>query len=437
MIIKPVFILSRGVGISIKPTGQLQSIKDREEIRGRINFSLEELKSELGDGITISEQFLVNDPADLNSLLSTKDETGALLVYFWGITPIENLLRWPGPIIAFGGQHTPAFPLYAVGEERHFRKDLFIALDYEDIRRTLRILELKRSLAQTRVVMVGSPASWYLRWYAFPDLEALRRKFGLQFIPLELRELLEVVKGVDKGKASSLARRWMDEAKKVVGPSVEDVQQSAVAYLALEEVLTRRGAGAMAINCLEITQSRKFSDQITNPCMAMSWLRDMGIPSACEMDIAALVTMILLGTLSKKPTFLGNIVSANPETNRIKISHCILPSRMAGFDRDPLPYIIRDFHGEKGVTAFTEVPAGVKLTLARSRRNSERIVALAGEVVACEDTIFCRNTLTIQVQNVREFIRQAQGNHQVAVFGDYLQDLEFMGKILDCELLLV
>jgi L-fucose isomerase-like protein len=169
----------------------------------------------------------------------------------------------------------------------------------------------------------------------------------------------------------------------------------------------------------------------------MSWLRDMGTPSACEMDIAALLTMILLGTLSKKPTFLGNIVSADPETNRIKISHCILPSRMAGFDKDPLPYIIRDFHGEKGVTAFTEVPAGMKLTLARSRRNSERIVALAGEVVACEDTIFCRNTLTIQVQNVREFIRQAEGNHQVAVFGDYLQDLEFMSKVLNFELLLV
>jgi L-fucose isomerase-like protein len=244
------------------------------------------------------------------------------------------------------------------------------------------------------------------------------------------------VKGVDKGKASLLARKWMDEAKQVLGPSVDDVEQSAKAYLALEELLNRRGARAMAINCLEITQSRKFSDQITNPCMAMSWLRDMGIPSACEMDIAALLTMILLGTLSKKPTFLGNIVSANPENNRIKISHCILPTRMAGFDKDPLPYIIRDFHGEKGATIFTEVPPGTKLTLARGRRNLERVVALAGEVVACEDTIFCRNTLTIQVQNVREFVRQAEGNHQVAAFGDYLQDLEFMSKVLNFELLL-
>ncbi len=367
MTIKPVFMLSRGVGISIKPTGQLESLKDKEEIRNRINFFLEELKAELGDGVTISEQLLVNDPADFNPLFSSKDGAEVLLVYFLGVIPIENLLRWPGPIIAFGGQHTPAFPLYAVGEERNFRNDLFVALDYEDIRRTLRILELKKSLAQTRVMMIGTPASWYLRWYAFPDLEALRRRFGIQFIPLELRELLEVVKGVDKGKASLLARRWMDEAKQVLGPSPEDVQESAMVYLALEDIVKRKSAGAMAINCLEITQSRKFSDQITNPCMAMSWLRDMGIPTACEMDIAGLLTMVLLGTLSKKPTFLGNIVAANPETNRIKISHCILPSRMAGFDQDPLPFIIRDFHGEKGVTAFTEVPVGVKLTLARSR----------------------------------------------------------------------
>jgi hypothetical protein len=47
MTIKPVFILSRGVGISIKPTGQLESIKDREEIRGRVDFLFKELESEV------------------------------------------------------------------------------------------------------------------------------------------------------------------------------------------------------------------------------------------------------------------------------------------------------------------------------------------------------------------------------------------------------
>ena len=189
----------------------------------------------------------------------------------------------------------------------------------------------------------------------------------------------------------------------------------------------------MAINCLEVTQSSKFSGQMINPCMGMLHLRDKGIPSGCEMDIAGLFSMLLLGNLSKKPAFLGNIVRADPQTNTIKISHCILPTRMPGFDEDPLPYILRDFHGTKGVTAFTKVPSGVKVTLARAHRNLERIVALTGEVLTCEDTTFCRNTLSIQIHNAREFVQQAEGNHHALVFGDYLDDMESLSSVLGCK----
>jgi L-fucose isomerase-like protein len=164
--------------------------------------------------------------------------------------------------------------------------------------------------------------------------------------------------------------------------------------------------------------------------MAMTHLRDLGIPSACEMDIPAMLTMLLLGSLGHKPTFLGNIMRADPHNSAIKLSHCILPTRMFGFDQEPLPYSLRDFHGSQGVTAFTEVPRGVRVTLARAQRNLERVVAVQGEIVECRDTIFCRNTLTIRIKDVRTFIEQAEGNHQVLIFGDYLKDLQVLGHLL-------
>jgi L-fucose isomerase-like protein len=155
--------------------------------------------------------------------------------------------------------------------------------------------------------------------------------------------------------------------------------------------------------------------------------------SGCEMDIPGLLTMLLLGNLSQKPAFLGNIVHADPQKNVIKISHCILPTRMPGFDKDPLPYTLRDYHGAKGVTAFTEVPSGVKVTLARAHRNLERIVALTGEVLTCKDTTFCRNTLTIKIHNAREFVQQAEGNHHALVFGEYLDDMEALSSVPGCK----
>ena len=432
MNIKPVIISSRGAGVFVDQDGRMEVVVDQNQSRDRINMLLEELKKEIGKGVTILEELYVSSSRDYQSLFKEKTTIDVILLYILGVTPIDELLYWHGPIIAFSGQYTPTMALYAVGEERHQRKNLFVALDYEDILKTLRVLEVKQTLAQTRIVLFGSPPTWHLRWYGFPDLESIRRKTGLQFIPVELRELIDTVQKVDATEAASQADKWMRDARQMIEPTLEHVQQSAAAYLAMEHILKRKGAQAMAINCLGITQSQEFSEQIINPCLGMSFLRDKGIASGCEMDIAGLLSMILLSNLGQKPAFLGNIVHADPKTNIIKLSHCILPTRMSGFEEDPLPYTLRDYHGSKGVTAFTEIPVGVEVTLARAQRNLERIVALTGEVMSCEDTTFCRNTVTIKIQDTRDFIRHSEGNHQALVFGNYLNDLEALSSVLDC-----
>ena len=427
--VKPVFILSRGAGVFVDHNGRIEMVKEQAANRDRIDALLGDLRSELDNHVKILEGLFVSQPADIDLLFVSKDEIDLLLVYFLGVTPIEALLRWQGPIIAFSGQQTPAFALYALGEERHLRNNLYIALDYKEIRTIVRALKVKKALGQSRIVLIGNPPSWYLRWYSFPDLEVIRRKLGMIFTPVELRELIEQVEDVDNSKAASLAKEWVKGAEKVKEPSMDDVQKSAAACIAMHNILKRKGANAMAINCLEITMSGKFSGRITNPCMGMSYLQDKGIPCGCEMDIPGLLTKLVLGYLSDRPTFLGNIVRADPENNLIKISHCILPTRMQGFDMEPLHYTLRDYHGNGGVTAFTEVPLGIEVTLARAQRNLERITAVKGEIIACDDTTFCRNTLTIKVNSAREFVRRVEGNHHALVFGDCLEDLKVLGEI--------
>ena len=434
MRVKPIFVFSRGAGLFVESSGALNMIMDKDETQSRTEKLLNELKAGLDDNVTVLDALHVGTPDGFEPVFSNQHEIDVLLVYFLGVTPIEPLLNWPGPIIAFSGQHTPAFALYALGDERGTRSNISIALDYEDIRKRLKAIEVKKKLAKTKTVLFGSPPSWwYLRWYAWPDLEHIRRTTGIQFIPVELRELIETTSQVDQKEVVSLAEKWLREAHDVQGPNQEDLEQSAAIFLAMSQILSRYDASAMAMNCLEITQSPKFAGQMTNPCLAMSHLRDKGIPSACETDVAALITMMLLGHLSRKAAFMGNIVRADPETNIIKLSHCILPTKMQGLDQTPLPYGLRDFHGtQKGVTAFTYVPPGIKVTLARIQRNLERIVALSGEVSGCEDTAFCRNTLTLEIDDAREFVQQAEGNHHVLVFGDYLNELEALCIELGC-----
>lgn len=433
MNVKPVVILSRGAGVFVDGDGRMNMVADAEATRGRVRTLLEELKSEGADLALVLEPLFVSDPADLDPLLGPGEGADVLLVYVLGVTPIEKLVRLPIPIIAFSGPLTPAMALYAVGEERRKRRDLFIALDYQDLRCQLRVIETKIALAHTKVLLFGSPPAWHLRWYGFPDLEALRRKLGVEFIPVELRELLERVGSVPPADAASVAEDWLKEAHATRGPSREDLRGAAATYLAMKEIMDKRGASAMAINCLEITQTRKFAGRITNPCMGMQVFRDQGLPAGCEMDIPGLLTMILLGHLSRRPAFLGNIVLADPAQNLIKLSHCILPTRMYGFDKDPLPFTLCDYHGRHGVTGFTQVPSGETVTLARARRNLERVAAFSGELVSCQDTEFCRNTLGVRLSDVRRFVQEAEGNHHAMVFGNWLTELEWLCRALDCE----
>jgi hypothetical protein len=434
MDIKPVVILSRGAGVFVEADGRMNMVVDTGATHSRIQVLLKELETEIGEGARILEPLLVSDPSDFEPLFQVGEGPDVLLVYFLGVTPIERLLRRPEPIIAFSGPMTPAMALYAVGEERRIRKGLFVALDYQDIRSQLRVIETKAALARTRILLFGYPPSWHLRWYGFPDLEGLRRKLGVEFIPVELRELLDRVGTVAPGEATAVAETWRRESRDTKGPSPEALQASAATYLAMKEIMERKGATAMTINCLEITQTRKFAGRVSNPCMGMQTLRDQGIPAGCEMDIPGLLSMILLGHLSRRPAFLGNIVQANPAENLIKMSHCILPTRMYGFDSDPLPFTLCDFHGKPGVTTFTRVPGGETVTIARVRRNMERMTACSGELVSCEDTEFCRNTLGVRIAHVRRFVEEAEGNHHALVFGNWMEELELLCNVLDCDL---
>lgn len=430
--IKPVFVLGKRAGVFVTEPGRMEIVPDAEAVRTRLKGLRGDLERELGDLATVRDALTVSTPSAFDALFSSKETFDLLLVYILGITPLEGLLGWEGPMVVFSGNRTPAMALYAVGEERHHRKNLSVALDYQDIRRALRVLHARKQLSASRVALIGSPPSWHLRWYGFPDLEAVRRKAGVQFIPLSLQDLVEAMgKGLPE-EAAATARAWVLEARDVSGPSEDMLHRSATLYLALDALLRRAGATAMTVNCQEMIHSPRFSGGRTNPCMGMSLLRDRGIPAGCEMDIAGLLSMMLLGFLARKPAFMGNLVYGDPGAGILRLSHCILPAKMPGFTACPLPYSLRDYHGGPGVTSFTNVPPGTRVTVARVQRNLERLVAFPGEVLACEDTVSCRNTLTLRVPHVREILRQTEGNHQALVFGDCLEELEALCKDLDC-----
>ena len=207
-----------------------------------------------------------------------------------------------------------------------------------------------------------------------------------------------------------------------------DVTESARIYLAIAKILEQETANALAINCLDMMHSFNMPP----PCYALTRFRDEDVQAACEADVVALLTMMLLGYLTDKPAFMGNIVGTIPESNILRISHCVVPTKMAGVGRSPGHYILRNYHGiRNGVTAYVELDTGQEVTIARLARNLDKLLLLSGELVDCQDTIACRTTFSIKVSDVRKFVQCAFGNHHVVVFGNHTRLAKALSSALD------
>lgn len=424
--VKPVFVLGRREGLFCRPDGTLETVSNEEALAQKVPELSKELRGKLRYSAALLEDAVVRNENDLAELKREALEADALLVYLIGAMPLQTLFHWGLPIVAFSGQYTPMLALYAFGVERHTLSGVTIALDFQDIDEQIQVLDAKKRLQNARIALFGFPPPLFSRWHHLPDLELAREKLGAEFSPVEVRELVAQLQMIDRREAQTLAERWLEEAKETIEPSTADVTDAAGLYLALRGMLEQRTANAIAINCLELMNSLKAPP----PCYAMSRLRDEGIPAACEADVAALLTMMLLGYLADEPAFMGNIVSANPENNILMISHCVVPTRMAGFGQPPRPYTLRNYHGSHGVTAHVELDAGQEVTIARLARNLDKIAILQGELVDCRDTIACRTTISVTVSDVRKFVHCALGNHHAVVYGDHIRQAKALSQAL-------
>ncbi len=426
--VKPVFVLGKGRVMLCRADGSLESITESEAIKSRVESLTKQLKERLQSDLALMEPALVKEEADFIELRKDVLEADALLVYLLGPMPVGRLLDLEMPLIAFSGEYTPMMALYAFPIERDYHTNLTIALDFKEIDDQIRLLEVRKRLKDTRVALIGFPPDWYSRWHHLPDPELMRHRLGVEIAPVEATEFLAEVSRIQEPQAEAVAREWMGNAQEVVEPSLAEVKEAAKMFLALDQILKQRRAQAVALNCIEPAFSLK-------PCLPLSWLRDNGVPAACEADVSALLTMLILGYIADKPAFMGNIVRADPENNLVMISHCAMPAKMAGLAQPAKPYTLRNYHGRYGVTAYINLDRGQEVTIARMGRNLEKILAFRGKIVDCRDTVACRTTVTIEISDVRQFIRKALGNHHVMVYGDYIGEIRALGQALGMNLI--
>jgi hypothetical protein len=328
------------------------------------------------------------------------------------------------PTLLFALPYSGPAWAYMTGWSRAGKKgDVLATSDYAELDRYVRIFRTIHHLRKSRVLVVAPPDSQRRE-----RAEAFRQQFGSSFEFLSYEELRHAYETADPRKAEHLGDSFSRNALRVVEPTRSDVHDAMRAYLGLRNLLERKNANALSVDC---HSSDRSCDLPAYPCLAFSMLNDQGMYGVCEGDLAATMTQMLVTSYSGKPGFVSDPVF-DTGRNEVIHAHCVAPTALQGVGGATCPYILRS-HSEdhKGVAIQVLMPIGEPITIAKFVDPQSFLVSTAHVAGNVDGDRGCRTKIVTRVSDARKMLdNYAGGLHRVIFYGDYVADIERMSRLM-------
>ncbi|NLA43617.1 hypothetical protein GX865_05760 [Candidatus Saccharibacteria bacterium] len=362
---------------------------------------------------------------------------------------------------------------------------------WEDAVTSLKVLRARKALADTRVLCI--PRSHSNNAFSALDSvfhhDEVTERLGVQFRYYNLHEFMDQTNNVDPTTNPTLPGRKCDnindEDEIIINERVKEFVQGASecdmlpenifpamkANYLVEKLLDKLECNAFAAPCPDMCATRRLNESRFTLCLNHSLNNEKGVCSACEYDISALISMVMLSNLSFSAPYMGNtsigktgltdVLDASPLLRLNKDSYqdasdtvsavsCVaytfhaVPNRyLEGFDASPAPYAIRPFamSGRWGATIRYDFnrDKGKIVTMCRIDPLCEKIFVARGRIVAgigyndenCTEGVF------FEVTDTKRFYEQQiqVGNHVPLVYGDVYDEIISLAELLHLKVL--
>ncbi len=287
----------------------------------------------------------------------------------------------------------------------------------------LRLLTARWQMAHTRLAVVTGEATE----------EKTLDPLGTVLCYTPIQQYVDIYEATEKSdEVMEINRLYGSNAKDMLEPTKEDLFQAARAYVASRQLLKETRCHGVTMDCFPHV-ARRRRPYIFPPCLAFMQLLDEGTTGGCEADIFPCITELLSSYLLGRPGFLHNPIY-DTVRNLYAGAHCKAPTRMAGFDADPEPYIIRSHHeadyGAVPQVLFTEnQPA----TLWRFLSPDSLMIA-TGTILRNVDSHpadgigGCRCAFEMQLDDVRD-VREVRGHHKILTYGKHLHTVRAWAQL--------
>jgi hypothetical protein len=307
----------------------------------------------------------------------------------------------------------------------------------------LPLFKVQKSVQNTKLLNVTNFPS-RVPWgvvSSVPNLQTVKDQYKMDYQYVDYKEFFRLMDKIVKDK--DYQRQAGDLAKKLLQDSgnsnmtEEDVKHSVEFYQAVKAVMKENGCNAFTIECFELCSSMQPWNRRFTPCLTHALLKDNGIPSACEGDINALLAMMVETYLSRKAVYMGN-PDVYPDDNTLTIHHSVASLNMNGFGKKDTPYDIHSFTKDGfGATLRHDFnkDKGRPVTVARFDPTATKILVSSGKIIGGTGMSGggCSQRVDIRIPDAKTFWEESQdyGHHLAMVFGDYVDDIRKLGKIMN------
>lgn len=284
-------------------------------------------------------------------------------------------------------------------------------------RLSLRAKRAAEELSASRFGRIGESSDWLVASATAP--EAVEKRYGCRVEAVGMEEWREAA-AAEKMPSAGDGPEWRawNGAKGKTGVDERIFADSVRLARGLRAVAARRGLNGVTVRCFDILKL----DGVTG-CLALALLADEGVASACEGDMASLVSLRWTELLTGRPGWMANPHEIDAETGQAGLSHCTVP--LSCVEEWSLK---SHFESGIGLAIDGTWAAGPATLLRLGGKELEDWWGAEGVIEgASHEDGRCRTQIRVQLREVRaaeEWLSRPLGNHVTVARGWWKEAFE-------------
>ena len=279
-----------------------------------------------------------------------------------------------------------------------------------------KIAQARIRLYGSTVGVIGQPSDWLIS--SVYDEGTILQKLGVLVKDIPMEDLLaefdrQKAREVNPGPAMLVQRPFFRDADKPFAGPVPEVREALPGairiYNALKVLVETHDLGALTLRCFDL-----LGTVHNTGCYALAKLNSEGIPSSCEGDVPALLSMMVAQALTGCTGFQANPARIDVQTGEMLFAHCTIPFSMV----DEVNY---DTHFESGIGVgiHGHLPEG-PVTVFKLSGTLDRAFIAEGELFRNQyEQNLCRTQVWLRLSpaDARYFLTDPIGNHHIIIPG--------------------